>query len=113
MSRALKIVYRGEAIVESADEKLVRAAVSLNARILGLSFGVIGGLGLFVATIWLVIKGGRPLGPNLSLLGQYLPGYTVSLPGSFIGLFYGLILGYVGGWLVGWIYNGIVFLRSR
>lgn len=116
MSYTLMQEHRGEQEVNAApenDEKLIRAAVSLNARILGLSIGVIMGAGLFIATIWLVIKGGEQVGPNLALLGQYLPGYRVTVLGSFIGFAYGALLGYVSGWLVGWLYNWFVFFRSR
>ena len=50
----------------------------------------------------------QPLGPRLSLLSQYLPGYSVSVPGSLIGFAYFLVLGAIGSACVGWIYNALV-----
>jgi hypothetical protein len=66
--------------------------VRVSARFFAIVAGVLGGLGLFVATNWLVLKGGpigpegeRLIGPHLSLLGQYFIGYRVSFAGSLIG----------------------------
>ncbi len=73
--------------------------VRLNATIQGIAAGVILGLGLFVATNWLVVKGGPVVGPNLSLLGQFFIGYRVSFVGSLIGLAYGFVLGFVVGYV--------------
>ena len=84
----------------------------LNAIVNGIAFGVVGGITLFVLTLWLVIKGGPLVGPHLGLLGEYLPGYSVTLPGSFIGLGYGLLLGFLFGVLVAVIYNSIVRIRG-
>jgi hypothetical protein len=49
-------------------------------------------------SVILVVKGGPVVGPTLSLLGQYLPGYEVSAFGSLLGLAYGALGGYVLGW---------------
>ena len=46
----------------------------LNARAWGIAVGLLFGLGLFLATAVLVVKGGRAVGPHLSLIGQFLPG---------------------------------------
>lgn len=95
------------------DEILLHAVRTLNSAILGIVLGLISGLGLFVVTLWLVLKGGPLVGRHLSLLNQFLPGYSVSVLGSFIGLLYGVVLGFVGGWFIGWVYNSIVTLRHR
>jgi hypothetical protein len=65
----------------------------------------VAGLGLFVATNWLIIKGGEVVGPHLALLGQFLPGYEVTFLGSVIGLAYGLVVGFVLGYGVSALYN--------
>lgn len=83
----------------------------LNAKALGLALGLIFGLGLFIATNWLVIKGNQPVGPHLQLLSQYFIGYRISFLGSFIGFAYGFALGTLSGALIGRIYNKIVTLR--
>ena len=71
----------------------------------GIAFGLIAGLGLFVATNWLVLKGGQPVGPHLGLLGMYFPGYRVTFLGSFIGLMYAFVVGYGFGRVVAGVYN--------
>ena len=99
---------------KSGDEKrLLSGILWLNARVLGLALGVIFGLGLFIATNWLVIKGGHPVGPHLALLSQYFIGYRVTFLGSFIGFAYGFALGTLCGAMIGWIYNKIVVLRNK
>ena len=85
----------------------------LNAKALGLALGLICGLAIFVATNWLVIKGGDPVGPHLSLLGQYFFGYRVTFLGSLIGFAYGFAVGTISGALISWIYNLLTNLRNR
>jgi hypothetical protein len=99
---------------KTADEKrLLSGILWLNARVLGLALGLIFGLGLFIATNWLVIKGGQPVGPHLELLSQYFIGYRVTFLGSFVGFAYGFAVGTLSGALIGWTYNRIVKFRSR
>jgi hypothetical protein len=66
---------------------------------------MVGGFGLFLATLWLVVKGGPNVGQNLGLLRAYYPGYTVTWAGSLVGFFYGALTGGVLGWCVAWLYN--------
>ena len=94
------------------EEKLFSGVLLLNAKVVGLAFGVILGLGIFVATNWLVIKGGERVGPHLILLSQYFIGYKVTFAGSLIGAAYGFALGTICGALIGWIYNKIVAFRQ-
>src|SRR5215471_2855697 len=91
------------------DEQLLRHSVlRLNGHILGFVTGVIAALIIFVATNFLVLKGGRTVGPHLALLGQYFIGYRVTFVGSLIGSVYAFVCGYLAGVCVGWIYNRIV-----
>lgn len=83
----------------------------LNAVVSGLVSGTIFGLVIFVATNWLLIKGGEPIGPHLALLGQFFVGYTVSFIGSIIGLLYGFGTGFILGFAVAFLYN--YFLKWR
>jgi ABC-type dipeptide/oligopeptide/nickel transport system permease subunit len=92
-------------------EKRLGGVLWLNAKALGLVLGLLSGLALFIATNWLVIKGGDPVGPHLSLLSQYFIGYRVSFLGSFIGFAYAFAIGAVSGALIGWVYNKIVEVR--
>ncbi len=94
------------------EEKLYRAVLLLNTKMLGLSLGLILGLLIFVATNWLVIKGGKVVGPHLQLLSQFFIGYRVSFLGSIIGFLYGFAVGTLAGALIGRIYNKIVEIRG-
>ena len=97
----------------SNEERLLREVVRLNSVTTGIAAGILAGLLIFVATLWLVIKGGPEVGPHLMLLSNYFPGYRVTLVGSFIGLIYGFITGFVAGSIIGWVYNSILRLRGR
>ena len=77
----------------------------------GITTGLIAGLGVFVATNWLVLKGGRVVGPNLALLAQFCPGYRVTFAGSLIGSAWAFAYGFVAGYLVSRLYNRLVARR--
>jgi hypothetical protein len=93
------------------EEKLFSGVMMLNAKVVGLALGIIFGLGIFVATNWLIIKGGSRVGPHLILLSQYFIGYRVTFLGSLIGAAYGFAMGTICGALMGWIYNKLVAFR--
>jgi hypothetical protein len=97
----------------STDEEreVRRAILRLNAQAWGISFGLLLGLSLFIATIVLVIKGGSNVGAHLRLLSVYFPGYRVTWLGAFIGFAYSFVLGYGMGRIVGAVYNRIAFPR--
>jgi len=104
----------------SEEEKLYSGILRLNAKVMGLILGLLMGLVIFIATNWLVIKGGHittggkhVVGPHLQLLSQYFIGYRVTFLGSIIGFAYGFAIGTFSGALVGWIYNKIVDLRNE
>ena len=102
----------GPKTVSNADDReLSRMVVSIQAGVLALVCAVLGGLGLFLMTAWLVIKGGPRVGQHLSLLGQYLIGYSVTWTGSVVGLLYGALIGGIVGWMIAKIYNGVAKLR--
>lgn len=88
-------------------EELGTTLMRINARAWGIAFGLLLGLGLFVATNLLVLRGGEVVGPHLGLLGVYLPGYRVSFVGSLIGFVYLFVIGYGFGRLVGAVYNAV------
>jgi len=94
------------------EERLFKGVLRLNSKVMGLSLGVLCGFLVFIATNWLVIKGGNRVGPHLSLLSQYFIGYRVSFLGSFIGFFYGFLVGVVGGVMIAWIYNKIIKIKK-
>ena len=93
-------------------EIVLRRLLRLSALAQGVVTGIVAGLGLFIATNWLVLKGGEVVGPHLSLLGQFFIGYRITFLGSLIGFVYGFIYGFMGGFLVAILYNWLVDLRE-
>lgn len=94
------------------DELMLTELLRLNAVIWGIVTGIVSGLGVFVATNWLVLKGGPQVGAHLSLLGQYFIGYRVTFGGSLIGFGYAFVLGFLVAYLVARLYNWLVDLRD-
>jgi formate hydrogenlyase subunit 3/multisubunit Na+/H+ antiporter MnhD subunit len=93
-------------------QRLIEVRVRrVNALASGLVAGLLAGLGLFLATNWLVLKGGHPLGPHLVLLSQFFIGYRVSFLGSLIGFAYGFVLALVAVFCCARLYNWVVDLR--
>jgi hypothetical protein len=90
-----------------------RAVARIHAGVMALVCAVLCGGGLFIMTLWLVIKGGVNVGAHLGLLSWYFWGYRVTLPGAFVGLFWGALSGGIMGWFIGEVYNLIVWLRQR
>ena len=77
--------------------------MKLNPRAFALSAGIIWGLSVFIATIWLLIIGSA--GSTLALLHKFYLGYSISVLGAFIGLIWGFIDGLIIGFAFAWIYN--------
>lgn len=96
---------------QGSDKLLLRTVAKLRATVMSVVFAMLFGVGLFLATVWLLVQGGPDMGAHLSLLGQYFPGYVVSWPGAFLGLIYGGAVGAVVGWTTAWIYNTLANLR--
>lgn len=94
-------------------DEVSRTVARIQAGVLAVVCALLGGAGLFLMTIWLVIKGGPNMGQHLQLLSQYFVGYSVSWNGSLVGLFYGALTGGIIGWSIGKIYNSIAALRHR
>ncbi len=68
--------------------------------------------------IALLLRGGYPIGPTLSLLGHYFPGYSVTWGGSLLGLGWGFVAGYLLGYgfalahnLAVWLW--LILIKSR
>jgi protoporphyrinogen oxidase len=103
--------YHEQAALEekAVEEALARIFTRLDRVAFGLALGTVAAMALGLATLWLVIKGGPVVGPNLQLLRQYFPGYRVTLPGSFVGFIYAFAGGFVGGWLYAFLRNAMMF----
>lgn len=95
--------------VSALERELIEGAIArLRAGIIGVVIGMVGGAGLFLATAWLLLKGGTEVGSTLGLLSIYFPGYSVTWPGAVIGFIYGAVVGGIVGWSLVWIYNRLV-----
>jgi hypothetical protein len=94
------------------DKALRVRVLHLEAAVQGVAWGLVAGLVLFLATNWLVLKGGRVVGPHLSLLRQFFIGYEVSFVGSLIGFAWAFACGFVAGYIVSVVYNRVVRKRS-
>ncbi|MGH9900951.1 MAG: hypothetical protein ACRD68_03825, partial [Pyrinomonadaceae bacterium] len=89
----------------SAEELIEAAFARLDALALGTSLGAVSGLTLFLATIILLLKGGGVVGPTLSLLDNYLIGYSVTWTGAFVGLAEAAAAGFAVGYAWAWLRN--------
>lgn len=105
---------------ETIEQIVLTRVMRLNAAIHGVVFGLIAGVGLFVATNWLILKGGPPstegdpiIGPNLVLLNQFFIGYDMTFVGSIIGFAYAFAVGFIVGFLIAQVYNWIVDFRAH
>ena len=97
---------------DNVERIVATRLLRVSATVHGIVTGLIIGLGIFVATNWLVLKGGRVVGPHLVLLRQFFIGYRVTFVGSLIGLAYGFVLGFVIGFAVAWLYNQLLAWRG-
>ena len=100
-----------EADEKAKGKRLVPARVLTKtfARIDKLAFataiGSVSGMLMFLATIWLIIKGGAMVGPTLRLLSVYFVGYSVTVKGAFIAFGYSFFCGFLFGWLFAYLRN--------
>jgi hypothetical protein len=98
---------------KAVEQVVLTRLLRLNATVQGVVTGIVAGLGIFIATNWLVLKGGDVVGPHLGLLGHFFIGYKVSFVGSLIGFAYASVTGFVIGYFIARIYNYIVDVRDR
>ncbi len=99
--------------VPQEAEVLKTHLLYLDAFISATVAGLVAGLALFLATAWLVLKGGPVVGPHLALLSEFFIGYRVSLVGSLIGFVYAFVTVFLLTYFVVRIYNWLASLRSK
>ena len=97
-----------EMIDHRTEQALQRVLYRMNVQGWGIALGLLLGLGLFLATNILVLRGGPNVGLHLGLLAVYFPGYTVTFLGSFVGFIYAFVVGYGIGRTIGSIYNRFI-----
>jgi hypothetical protein len=90
----------------SIDDDLIdRSLLRLNTVATAVGLGLLFGAVLFVTTLFLALRDGPYAGPHLGLLGQYFPGYSVTVLGSFVGFVYAFVLGATAGFILSALYN--------
>ncbi len=92
------------------EDRAVLAAIfaKMDVTAMAVATSVIFALGLFLATALLLVQSvpeGYPIGPHLSALADYLPGYSVTWGGAFIGAGYGALIGAVVGFFIALTWN--------
>lgn len=97
----------GQELSDHERRQLDRAFRRTSEQGWGLALGFLAALGIFVATVVLVVRGGENVGQHLALLAQYLPGYSVTWAGAFVGAAYFLFIGYGAGRTIATIYNRV------
>jgi hypothetical protein len=95
-------------LTQEEETQIKHAILRAHEQGLGIAVGLLFGVGLFVATMFLVLKGGIHPGLHLSLLRVYFPGYSVSTIGACIGFVYAFVAGYAFGRTVATVYNRLV-----
>jgi len=96
-----------------SKDDLMGVTLRFDGNYLGLALGTIIAGGLFITTSWLVFRGTAEESVNAVLLSQYLPGYTVSMPGALIGAIELFCVVYMLCQLFSWIYNSVARFRGR
>jgi hypothetical protein len=88
------------------EQRAIRqAAARASEQGWGLAVGLLAGLGLFIATLVLVVKGGPAPGQHLGMLRAYFPGYSVTWIGGIVGFIYAFVMGYAVGRTIATVYN--------
>lgn len=95
------------------EELVVRAFARYDSIALGAAISAVAGTGLFVATVALLLRGGDPVGPTLSLLGNYLLGFQVSWGGAVLGFFEAAAVGFLFGFGLARTINLVVGLTAE
>jgi len=85
--------------------------IPIGGNSLGLALGTVVACSLIVTTNWLVLRGTAAESVHARLLEHYLPGYSISLPGSLIGAIQIFVFIYLSCLLWSWIYNAIISIR--
>jgi hypothetical protein len=105
------------------DHQMLSAVFAkMDVPALAISLGVVCSIAMFLATAILLVQDvpdNYPIGPHLGALADYLPGYSVSWPGSVIGTLYGFLAGMVAGFFIAVYWNlahyiaiGIMLIKS-
>lgn len=97
-------VSRDDAREEGLPPPLAAALAPIDRRAFGVALGTVCGLGVFLLTLAGLLRPPGP-GPNLDLLGQYFPYYTLSPLGAVVGPAWAFAYGFCAGWFLALVRN--------
>jgi hypothetical protein len=90
------------------DAIIMWALAKLDVGAFVVASAIVTGVVLCALTLLLVIKGAAPgvaVGPHLSQLSVFFPGYSVTPLGALIGAAYASVVGAAGGFLLATVWN--------
>jgi hypothetical protein len=112
-ARSIATQVRDYLLSGNGTGDLLQVTLRFDGNFLGLALGSIIAGGLFITTSWLVFRGSAEESIHAILLSQYLPGYSVSIPGGLLGAveLFGVV--FMLCKLFSWIYNRVALIRGR
>ena len=91
------------------DHEILSAVFAkMDVPALTIAIGLLFAISLFLATAILLLQSvpaDYPVGPHLSALADYLPGYSVSWSGTLVGALYGFLFGALAGFAAAVYWN--------
>lgn len=112
-ARSLRERIAAHLLAPPANGIASQPTMLLSGNALGIGLGALLALQLLATTGWLVIRGTAPYSANAALLGQYLPGYTVSFGGSIVGAIELFAAAFVFSHILAAVYNFVARSRTR
>ena len=83
--------------------------MKLSIKSFALACGIFWGIGVFVATWWIIAFNGATREPTI--LGLVYLGFNISPAGSVIGFAWALVDGLICGAIFAWLYNTLTSRR--
>jgi len=111
-SRMLRERLDAHLLDTDAPASLTPPVLLFSGNALGTALGALMALQLLLTTNWLVVRGTAAYSTNAALLGQYLPGYTVSPMGSIVGATELFAATFVMSHVFAGIHNAVAKLRQ-
>lgn len=99
--------------VPTENPVLKPSVLRLHGVSLGAAIGTMAGLCLFFSTTWLVVRGTADESIHAALFSNYIPGYTVSIPGALLGAVELFVMVFIACLLLASVYNKIVEMRHQ
>ncbi|MCB1706630.1 MAG: hypothetical protein KDI17_17320 [Halioglobus sp.] len=97
----------------SENPVLKPSVLRLHGVSLGAAIGTMSALCLFFSTTWLVVRGTADESVHAALFSNYIPGYSVSIPGALLGAVELFAMVFVACLILAGVYNKIVESRHQ